>query len=81
MLHCVEVLQGGRGVENSPTSKRPSTNWSDDVRDSVRNGLRLDGEQKHQQLCEGTPECKPVGAGGLSGQNFIAFASSLLTIG
>ena len=81
MLHGLAVLQGGRGVENPPASERPTTNRSDDDRDSVRNGLRLDGERKHQQLCEGTPECGPVGAGGPFAQNLAVFTSSLLTSG
>ena len=50
-----EVLQGGCCMENPPASECPTTDRSDDVRDSVRNGIRLDGERKHQQLCEGTP--------------------------
>jgi len=81
ILHYVEVLQGSRGVENPPASERPATDRSDDVRGSVRNDLRLDGERKHQQLCEGTSECKPVGAGGNFIRSLTAFASSLLTTG
>jgi hypothetical protein len=53
-------------MENPPASERPAADRSDDVRDSVRNGIRLDGERKHQRLREGTPGCKPVGAGRFS---------------
>jgi hypothetical protein len=37
------VLQGGCDVEDAPTSKYPTTDRSDDVQDSVRDGIRLDG--------------------------------------
>ena len=59
----IEVLQGGRNLEDPPASERPTTDRSDDVRDSVHNGVRLDDERKHQRLREGTLRCKPVGAG------------------
>ena len=48
-----EVLQGGRRVENPSASERPATDRSDDVGDSVRDDIRLDGERKYQQLREG----------------------------
>ena len=44
----VEILQGSRDLEKSPASECTAPNRSDDVRDSVRNGIRLDGEWKRQ---------------------------------
>jgi len=44
---CVEVLQGGYDMENPPASECPAATGSDDVRKSVRNGIRLDDERKY----------------------------------
>ena len=68
-MTTVAVLQGGCDVEVAPTSKYPIADRSDDVRDSIRNGFRLDGRRKHQRLREGTPRCKSAGAGMLLNQN------------
>ena len=65
----VEVLQGGCDMENAPASECPATDRSGDVRDSVRNDIRLDGQWKHQRFREGTPRCKSVGAGMLLTQS------------
>ena len=65
----VAILQGGCDVENPPTSKHPVADRGDDVRDSVCDGIRLDGRRKHQRLCEGTPRCKSVGTGMLLTQD------------
>ena len=81
MVCYVEVLQGGRDVENPSASERPVASRSDDVRDPVRNDIRLDGEWEHQRLREDTSGCKPVGAGKLFTQCLVIFASSSLTIG
>jgi len=43
----VEVLQGGGDVEIPSASERPAANWSNDVGESVRDGIRLDDEWKH----------------------------------
>ena len=43
-----EILQGGRHVEFPATSKYPATSRGDDVRESVCDGIRLDGEWKYQ---------------------------------
>jgi len=75
---CVEVLQGGCDLEDPPASERPVPDRGDNVREPVRDGGRLDGERKHQRLREGTPGCKPVGAGRLLIQSF---TSSSLMIG
>lgn len=71
-MHCVEVLQGGCNVENSPAPQRSCSDRSDNDRDKVCNDLRLDGEWKHHRVCEGTPGCKPFQAGGFSIQILIA---------
>ena len=40
-------------MESLPTSERPVADRSDDVRDSIRNDIGLDGEWKYQRLREG----------------------------
>ena len=59
---CTEVLQGSCDLENPPASERSAPDWSNNGREPVCNGVRLDGEWKHQRLREGTPGCKPAGA-------------------
>ena len=51
--HFVEVLQGSCDVEIPSTFKRPASNRSNDVRQSVFDDIRLDGEWEHQRLCSG----------------------------
>ena len=80
-VSCVEVLQRGRDVEKPSTSECPAADRSNNVRNSVRDGVRLDGEWKHQRLREDTSRCKPLGAGGFFGQSRTVFAFSSLTIG
>jgi len=63
-------------MENPPTSECPATDRSDDVQDSVRDGIKLDGEWKHQRFREGTPRRKPVGAGKHFIQSLRIFTSS-----
>jgi len=64
--HCAAVLQGGCDMEDPPASEHPAPGRSDNVREPVRNGVRLDGERKYQRLREDTPGCEPVGTGALS---------------
>ena len=45
---CAEILQGGGDVEIPSTCKHSTTGRSDDVTDSVRNGIALDGKRKYQ---------------------------------
>ena len=52
-------------MENPSASECATVNRSDNVRDSVCNGIGPDGERKHQRLREGTPGCQPGGTGGL----------------
>ena len=42
-----EVLQGGCNMESPPASEYPTVDWSCDVGNSVRNGVRMDGEWEH----------------------------------
>jgi len=52
-------------MENPPAPQCSVADRSDNVRESVRNDIRLDDEWKHQQFFEGTPEYKPIGTGRL----------------
>ena len=75
-MHCTEVLQGGCDMEHPPASEHPAPGRSDNVREPVRNGVRLDGERKHQRLREDTPGRKPLGTSTF----FVVFAFGLLTV-
>jgi hypothetical protein len=66
-------------MENAPASKCPVTDWSNDVRDSVRDGIGLDGQWKPQRLREGTPGCKPVGAGRFPLRSSLPFIDDWVT--
>jgi hypothetical protein len=68
-------------MENPSASECPTADRSDDVRGSFRNDIRVDDEREHQRLCEGTPGCKPVGAGKLFVRSLTIFASRPPTIG
>ena len=48
-----EVLQGGRDVEIASTPERATTDRSNHDRDPLRDGIRVDGEWKHQGVHEG----------------------------
>ena len=61
----VEILQRGCNLENSSASERPATDRGDDIWDSVRDDIGLDGEWKHRRLRKGTPRCEPIGPGRL----------------
>ena len=50
-------------MENPSAPKRAAADRSDDERISVRDDITMDGERKHQRLCEETPRCGPVSAG------------------
>ena len=43
-----EVLQGSYDMENPAPPERVAADRSDDVRNSLCNGIGLDGERKHQ---------------------------------
>jgi len=56
----VEVLQGIRDVESTPSSECVTVNGSDDVRGTVRDGVRMDAKRQHQPVREDAPGCEPV---------------------
>jgi len=56
----VEVLQGVRDMEGSPSSERVAAARSDNDRESVRDGLGVDAKWQHQPVCEGALECESV---------------------
>jgi len=49
----VEVLQRSCGLEVSPSSKRAAPLGRYNDRELVRDGIGMDGEWEHQQVCEG----------------------------
>ena len=55
---CTEVLQGGHDVEIPSPSKRAIAGRGDNDRNTVRNGIRMDGEWEHKRLREGTSRCR-----------------------
>ena len=71
-----EVLQGGRDVEIASTPERATTDRSNHDRDPLRDGIRVDGRQKHQRVRKDTSGRGPVGACGPSIQGRTVFPSS-----
>jgi len=65
-------------MEISSASEHPATNRSNDDRGPVRDGIRLDGEWKHQRLRRETPRRGPARACRFSIQNVTAL--TLVTI-
>ena len=49
-------------MEDPPSSKRTTAAGRDDVRESVRDGIRVDGKRKHQRVREGGRKGESVGA-------------------
>ena len=49
-----EILQGGRSVGDPPSSKHTAVVRRDSLRESVRDGIGMDGEWEYQRVCEGT---------------------------
>lgn len=47
-LCLVEVLQGGCGMEHTPSSKHTAALGCNNVRESLRDGIGVDGKGKHQ---------------------------------
>ena len=62
LTELVEVLQGGSDVEIPSASECPTANGGDNVRESVRDGIGLDGEWKHPRIRQGTSRCRPARA-------------------
>jgi serine/threonine protein kinase len=61
-VSCTGVLQGGCGMEGPPPSQSAAAIRRDDDRDSVRDGIGVDDEWKHQPICEGGRQRRSVGA-------------------
>ena len=69
-VYCEEVRQRSHGVEGPLASEHHAAGGSDDVREQLSDGVRLDGKQKHQPLREGTPGHKPGEVGMLLHSRF-----------
>ena len=52
-LRLIEVLQEGCGMEDPPTPKRAAPVRCNDIRESVRDGIRVGGEREYQPVREG----------------------------
>ena len=57
-----EILQGGRNMGDPPSSERSPAVRRDNIRQSVRDGIGMDGEWEHQRVCEGVPRRESDGA-------------------
>ena len=57
-----DVLQGGCGMEHPSPSQRATTARRDDDRESIRDGIGVDGKREHQRVCEGGSQCGSVKA-------------------
>ena len=55
---CAEVLRSGCDVELPSTSKYPASNRCLSVRESVRNGIRVDAKREYQQICQSASRSK-----------------------
>ena len=62
LIELVEVLRGGGDVETPSASKCPATSGSNDVGESVRDGIGLDDEWEHPRICQDTSRCRPAWA-------------------
>ena len=60
-LRLIEVLQEGCGMEDPPSSKRAAPVRRNDVRESGRDGIRVDGEREYQPVREGVSQRRSVG--------------------
>ena len=69
LTKLVEVLQGGGDVEVPSASERPAASGSNDVGESVRDGIGLDDEWEHLRIRRGTSRCRPAWACKLPVQN------------
>jgi len=58
----LEVLQGVRSMERTPSSERVAPAESDNVWDTVHDSVGMDAEWQHQPICEGPSECKSIRA-------------------
>ena len=60
IVNFTGVLQGVCVVEGSPTSKRVATPRSDNDRDRVLDGVRVDAEREHKPVCICASGCESV---------------------
>ena len=58
----VGILQGIHHVESSSSSERAAAAGSDNDRESVRHGVRVDDKREHQPVCYGPSGCESVRA-------------------
>ena len=49
-------------MEGPTSSERAAVIRRDDDRGPVRDGIGVDGEGRHQRICEGERQCRSVGA-------------------
>ena len=57
---CAEVLQGVRDMESPSPPERVAAPGSDNDRDPVRNGVKMDDEREHQPVCDDTQGSEPI---------------------
>lgn len=60
MLLTVEVLQGGRNMENSSPPEYSAAVGSYDGQLSIRYGIRVDGEWEYQRVHQGASGHEPI---------------------
>ena len=58
----VELLQGSRDVGDPPPSECTPIIRRGNVRESVRDGVGVDGKRERQQVYEGSHRCESIGA-------------------
>jgi hypothetical protein len=58
---CIAVLQGRHDMEGPPSSECAAAVRRVDDRESLRDGIRVDGQWEHQSICEGGYRRRLVG--------------------
>jgi hypothetical protein len=59
-VNRAEVLQGVCAVEGSSASERVAALRSNNDRDQVRDGIRVDVEREHQPVCDSASGCESI---------------------
>jgi hypothetical protein len=59
-VNRAEILQGICAMEGSSASERIATPWSDDDRNHIRDGVRVDAEREYQCVCNSTSGCEQI---------------------
>ena len=62
LIELIEVLRGGGDVETPLASECPAASGSNDVGESVRDGIGLDDEWEHPRIRQDTSRCRPAWA-------------------